>query len=151
MLLIKFKEKYNLNASTVILFNHDSIYRNKKFLLPRIVQYLKKKNLKKINEINKENIYGDFSHAEDICNGILRLVELKKMPDKLILSSSKLTSINKLIKYGIYFFKFKIKLQEPNQASKKLLIGNNNLAKKILHWKTKKNSFLNFKEILKNT
>ena len=151
MLLIKFKKKYNLNASTVILFNHDSIYRNKKFLLPRIVQYLKTKNLKKINEINKENIYGDFSHAEDICSGILRLVELRKMPDKLILSSSKLTSINKLIKYGTSFFKIKVKLQKPNRIPKKLLIGNNNLAKKILRWKNKKNAFLAFKEILKNS
>ena len=73
------------------------------------------------------------------------------MPDKLILSSSKLTSINKLIKYGISFFKIEIKLQKPNRISKKLLIGSNNFAKKILHWKPKKSAFLAFKEIVKSS
>ena len=138
----------DLNACTVILFNHDSTYRNKKFLLPRIVRYLKKKNFNKINEIFKENIYGDFSHAEDICNGITKLIELKKMPDKIILSSFKLSSINKLIKYGLNFYKYKINLNDP-KINKKLLIGDNTLAKKTLSWTLKKDYFLAFKELLK--
>ena len=147
-LLIKYKRENKLNACTVILFNHDSIYRNKKFLLPRIVKYLKKKNYNKIKEIFKENIYGDFSHAEDICNGMTKLIELKKMPDKIILSSFKLSSINKLIKYGLNFYKYKINLNDP-KINKKLLIGNNTLAKKTLSWTLKKDYFLAFKELLK--
>ena len=150
-LMVKLKKKYKINASTAILFNHDSIYRNKKFLFPRIVNYLKTKNLNKINQIYKENIYGDFSHADDICNGIIKLMETKRMPDKIILSSFKLTSVNHLIDYGMNFFKISIKMRKKNNISKILLIGNNNLAYKKLNWKPKKNIFLAFKELLKNT
>ena len=147
-LIIKYKKKYKLNACTAILFNHDSIYRNKKFLLPRIIKYLKIKNYNKINEIYKENIYGDFSHAEDICQGIIQLSRLKKMPDKIILSSYKLSSINKLIRYGLNFYKHKKKLKKNIKPKNNLLIGNNTFAKKILQWRPKKNIFLAFKELL---
>ena len=38
--LLKMKRKFKLLASTAILFNHDSKYRNSKFLFPRFVNYL---------------------------------------------------------------------------------------------------------------
>ncbi len=97
----KYKKKYKLNTSTLILFNHDSIYRNKNFLLPRIAKYLKTNNFLKLKEIFNENIIGDFSHAEDVCSAIFKIHQLKKLPDKIILSSYKYTSINELILYGI--------------------------------------------------
>ncbi len=147
-LIIKYRKKYRLNACTAILFNHDSIYRNKKFLLPRITRYLKNKNYNKINEIYKENIYGDFSHAEDICQGVIRLTKVKKMPERIILSSYKLSSVNELIKYGLKFHKHKIKLKKNIRSKKILLIGNNTFAKKVLQWRPKKNIFLAFKELL---
>ena len=150
-LIIKFKKYYKLNASTVILFNHDSIYRNKKFLFPRIVKYIKLKKFKKISKIYKENIYGDFSHAEDICCGILKLMALKKMPNKIIFSSFKLTSVNKLIDIALDYFKIKVDFKKQDKISKKLLLGSNNFAKKKLNWKPKKNIYLAFKEILKST
>ena len=43
-LMLKFKNKEKINYTNAILFNHDSIYRNEKFLLPRIVKALIKKN-----------------------------------------------------------------------------------------------------------
>ena len=148
-LIMKYKKKFGLNACTAILFNHDSIHRNKKFLLPRIIRYLKNKNYNKIYKIYKENIYGDFSHAEDICKGILKLIEIKKMPDKIILSSNKLSSINELIRYGQDFYKYKQTYKNNFKFKKKLLIGNNTFAKKNLLWRPRKNIFLAFKELLK--
>ena len=145
----KYKKKYKLNTSTLILFNHDSIYRNKNFLLPRIAKYLKTNNFLKLKEIFNENIIGDFSHAEDVCSAIFKIHQLKKLPDKIILSSYKYTSINELILYGIKkikinnFFKSKVKLK------KKLLLGNNSFAVRKLNWKLKKSSLQAFKEILK--
>ena len=131
------------------MFNHDSIYRNKNFLLPRIAKYLKTNNFLKLKEIFNENIIGDFSHAEDVCSAIFKIHQLKKLPDKIILSSYKYTSINELILYGIKklkinnFFKSKVKLK------KKLLLGNNSFAVRKLNWKLKKSSLQAFKEILK--
>ena len=55
-----------------------SIYRNKNFLLPRIARYLKENNFTKLNEIYNENIKGDFSHAEDICAAIYKILRLRK-------------------------------------------------------------------------
>lgn len=38
-----FKKIFKLKYTTVILFNHDSKYRNKNFLLPRLIKAIKKK------------------------------------------------------------------------------------------------------------
>ncbi len=150
-LIQKYRKKYKLNTSTLVLFNHDSIYRNENFLLPRIVKYLKRNELKKLNEIYNENIIGDFSHAEDICAAIYKLFNLKKLPNKIILSSYKFTHINDLILYGVKKLKIKKIFEQKIKKSKKLLLGNNNLARKKLDWKINKNSLQAFKEILKNS
>ena len=34
----------NLDATTVILFNHDSVYRSKNFLIPKLIKAFKIKN-----------------------------------------------------------------------------------------------------------
>lgn len=150
-LIINYKKKFKLNATTAILFNHDSIFRDKKFLFPRIISYLKKNNSKKLNEIYKSNIRGDFSHADDICNGLLQIINLKKLPDKIILSSFKYTYINDLLNFGISKFKIDNNFSGSNKKKTNLILGNNSFAKKILKWKIKKNSLFAFKEILKNS
>jgi len=141
--LMKIKKKNNLNATSVILFNHDSKYRSNKFLLPRIITAIKNKNIKFIRYIFNQNIVGDFSHAQDICNAIYLLIKLKKNPDIVFLSSNKKTKINDLIKYIIKKKKIKINLSNFQQKKqrKKLLIGNNSLAKKMLHWVPNKTAF----------
>ena len=95
----KIKKKYKLNASMAILFNHDSSLRNKKFLFPRIIKMIKNNNSKSLKEIYNNNISGDFSHADDICDGIYKLCFLKSNPDKLIFSSYKRTFVNDIINY----------------------------------------------------
>ena len=146
-LLIK-KKKFKLNATVLILFNHDSKYRNPRFLLPRLLKAIKKDNVNFIREIYNKNINGDFSHAEDICNGIYLLIKKDKNPDKLILSSGKRTYINKIIK--IFYKRIKyIKLNKKIRFQK-ALIGNNQLAKKIIGWKLKKNIVKAAKDIYKN-
>jgi len=144
--IISKKKKYNLNVSTAIFFNHDSKYRNQKFLLPRLAQYLSKNKISLIKKIYQENISGDFSHADDICNGLYLLLKSNKNPDKIIFSSNKISFINKLIRHGLKKFKIKIKLKIKKNKSPKL-IGNNSLAKKLLNWKIKKNVYLVFDEI----
>jgi nucleoside-diphosphate-sugar epimerase len=137
-----------LNATVLILFNHDSRYRNPRFLLPRLIKAIKNNNVNFIKKIYNEEIIGDFSHAEDICNGIYLLIKKDKNPDKLILSSGKKTYINKIIRL---FYK-KIKNIKPNNKikSQNNIIGNNQLARKTIGWKLKKNIIIAAKEIYKN-
>jgi GDPmannose 4,6-dehydratase len=135
------KKKYNLKFTNIILFNHDSIYRNKKFLIPRLVLAVLNNNKKFINKIYNKNIMADFSHAEDINNGIVLLLKTKLSPDNIILSSNKLTKINDIILYLLKKNNNKMKLIKKNFKKKVSILGDNKLAKNILKWKIKKNIY----------
>ncbi len=145
--MIKKKKLYNSKMIMAVLFNHDSIYRNKKFLIPRIIKNLKNKNFIQIQQVYKENISGDFSHADDICKGLLKLITTKKNPDKLIFSSNKRIFVNDIIDYLFKINKikkkFSIKLNKNNQSS----IGDNSYTKRLLRWKLNKNIFIAAKEM----
>jgi GDP-D-mannose dehydratase len=140
------KRKFKLNATILILFNHDSKYRNSRFLLPRLMKAIKNNNINFLKKIYYENISGDFSHAHDICMGIYLLIKKNKNPDKLILSSGKRTYINDIIEIFYKKIKHHIILNKKIKNQKNL-IGNNNLAKKIIGWKPKKNINIAAKEI----
>ena len=85
--------------TNVILFNHDSVFRNKKFLLPRIIKSIINKDVFFLKKIISENIHGDFSHAEDICNGLVKILFNKKNENNIILGSGYLTSMTQIIDY----------------------------------------------------
>jgi nucleoside-diphosphate-sugar epimerase len=115
--------------------------------LPRLIKAIKKKQISFIKKIYSENISGDFSHAEDICNGIYLLIKKKINPDKLILSSGKRFYINNIIRLFLKkkdYMKFSVKIKKN-----KNLIGSNKLAKKILGWKPRKNIIYAANEIYK--
>jgi GDPmannose 4,6-dehydratase len=143
--LLSKKIKHKLNATVLILFNHDSKFRNPRFLLPRLIKAVKKNNINFLKKIYYQNICGDFSHAEDICNGIYLLIKKDKNPDKLILSSGKKTYINNIIK--IFYKKIKYIKFNKDIKNKNNLIGNNKLAKKTIGWKIKKNIIIAANEI----
>ena len=130
-----------------ILFNHDSIYRNKKFLIPRLIKIIKNKQFKKLNLIYKENISGDFSHADDICLGLLKLVNTKRNIDKVIFSSNKRTYINDIIKFVLKKRKIKKILNCNSTKYHHGPIGDSAYAKKILNWSPKKNIFIAVDEL----
>jgi len=145
--MVKLKKKHKSNIVMAILFNHDSIYRNTKFLIPRLIKMVKKKQYKKLEEIFQTNIIGDFSHAEDICNGLFRLISFKKNIDKLIFSSNKKTSVNDIIKFILKKNKIKKKFYLKISPAREGLIGDNIYTKKLLNWKIKKNIFIAANEL----
>lgn len=149
-MMLKYKTKKKINYTNAILFNHDSKFRNKKFLLPRIIISIIKKDIIFLKNIMKLNIFSDFSHAEDICNGLYKLMFSNLNKDKLIFSSGKNTSINKIIEYVIKKNKLKIDIIFNKKKIKKGLIGNNYLAKKELKWNHKKNIYISAAEIYKH-
>ena len=149
-MMLKYKKKKKINYTNAILFNHDSKFRNKKFLLPRIIISIIKKDIVFLKNIMKLNIFSDFSHAEDICNGLYKLMFSDINKDKLIFSSGKNTSINKIIEYVIKKNKLKIDIIFNEKKIKKGLIGNNYLAKKELKWNHKKNIYISATEIYKH-
>jgi len=149
-IIMGMKKEKKIDASTAILFNHDSAFRNEKFLIPRLVKSFVNKDFKFIKDIHKLNINGDFSHAEDICNGIYKLSITKKKIDMLILSSGKKFYINKIISYLEKYFKYNIKKKNPDKNLNNKIIGSNKLAKKLINYKSVKSPINACKEILKN-
>lgn len=146
----KIKKKYAIKTSMAILFNHDSIYRSKKFLMPRIVNLIKKKDFVSLKKIFDENISGDFSHADDICNGIYKLSKSKYNPDKIILSSNKRIFINDIINFLLNLTNNKLKFNITKKKNHINPIGNNNFARKYLKWNINKNSFIAAKELFQS-
>lgn len=135
---IKKKFEDRLSATTVLLFNHDSIHRKASFLIPKLVNAFKKNDVKFIKKICALNISGDFSHADDICMGIYKVSLLNKNIEKIILSSGKRFYINDLIKFlGKKFF-LNIDKNEKNNKKNYKTIGSNSLARKIINYKPKK-------------
>ena len=92
--------------------------------------------MKFVKEIYYQNINGDFSHAEDICNGIYLLIKKNKNPDKIILSSGQRTYINNIIDYFVP--KLRLKVKKIKKDDNCLNIGDNSKAIKTLGWKIKK-------------
>ena len=141
------KKKNRIKATIVILFNHDSKFRNERFLFPRLIKSIKYKNYSFLKKIYRENISGDFSHADDICEAIFLLIKSKKNPDKIILSSGKRTYINDIIDF--FMPNIKYEYNKLDLKKNELIIGNNSKAINLLKWKIKKNSLDAAKELFK--
>lgn len=142
------KKNSKFRFSNLILFNHDSKFRNVKFLLPRIAKYVKERDIYSLSEIYNQNISGDFSHAEDICYAIYLLSVKNVVIDNLILSSGKKTKINDVIKFLVKLSGLNHRFPTPKN-SKQMVCGDITFAKRILKWKIKKNVFIASKEIYK--
>jgi len=147
--MLKNKTKYKANMVTAILFNHDSMFRKKKFLIPRLVKLIKLKKFNKINKIFQENISGDFSHADDICNGLYKLMISKSNPNKLIFSSNKRMFINDIIKFLLKKNNINKKFEIKKLPYSSTPIGDNLFTKKLLNWKSKKNIIMAANELNK--
>ena len=148
-LMQKYKQKNKIKYTNAILFNHDSKFRNKKFILPKIIKAILKKDEVFLNNIVKKNIFADFSHAEDICSALYKLMFSKTNLDKIILSSNIKTSLNRIIFNVINKNHLKLQINLKKYKINKSLIGNNTLAKKILRWHPKKSIYLAANEIYK--
>ncbi len=140
----------NFSFVNVILFNHDSSLRNKKFILPRIIKAIKNKNKTFLNYIIKENIIMDFSHAEDICNALIKIIFFKGKINNIILSSGKSTFLNEIIRFLIKKNNVNLKLDFHPIKKNYCIIGNNKFAKRKLNWKIKKNIFIAAQELFKS-
>ena len=149
-MMLNYKRKEKVYYTNAILFNHDSIFRNKKFLLPRIIIAIIEKNYTFLNDIIKENIFEDFSHAKDICQGLSKIMFGTKNFDKLILSSGKSTSINDIIRHVVKKNKLHLDINLKKPKNKKTLIGDNKIARQQLNWSHKKNVYIAADEIYKH-
>lgn len=143
-------DKKKFRFCNLILFNHDSVYRRKSFLIPRLIKFAKKEKINNLKKIFKENIIIDFSHAYDICFAIYLIIKKNITINNLILSSGEKTKVNDIINYILIKYYNKKKINIPVKKKVTYMIGKNSLAKRILGWKHKKNIFIAIDDIMKN-
>ena len=144
-----YRENYRLNVSNGILFNHESILRNKSFVTKKIINYYNtyEKDKKKNLYLGNINVVRDWGWANDYVEAIYKINPSKKNDD-FIVGTGKSYSLLDFIK--IIFKKKKIPLSKIKVSKKykrpfeiKKIIANNKKIKRKLNWKPK----LNFEDM----
>ena len=150
--LVKFyRENYNINCVTGILFNHESPLRNENYVTHKIITGAVKSSLDKNHKIQlgNINISRDWGWAEEYIEAIQLIVREKKQNDHII-CTGKLTSLIDFINMAYSMMNLNWEdhvliddsLKRKNDIS--ISFGNPNELEKSLNWKAK----INIEEII---
>ena len=160
--LIKFyREAYNMNCASGILFNHESVLRNENFVTKKIIKQLCEIKNNKRSVMYLGNIYSkrDWGYAPEYVEAMWKMLQLKKMKD-FVIGTGKSYTIKQFVNLVCKFLKISPKwrgkgineicINKKNnktiiKINKKLyrptdvnpIVGVSNKAKKYLKWKPK--------------
>ena len=104
----KFREKFNLKAYNAIIFNTESIFRNKSFFIPKIC--IAAINAHKYNtktSFGNLNIKREWNWCDDQCELLIKF--LKKKPQDFIISNGKCFSAKQMLKFAFEYFELNYK------------------------------------------
>ncbi len=104
----KFRKKFNLNFYNAIIFNTESIYRPKNYLVPKICLAAikaKKNGLK--TKFGNIKIAREWNWCEEQCKCLIKFI--KKKPQDFILSNGKSFFANQMLKFAFDYFKLDYK------------------------------------------
>lgn len=146
-----FRENYNLYSCSGILFNHESVLRDDRFVSKKIINFTKKykKNNKIKLRMGNLDIYRDWGWAPEYVEAMWLMLQQKK-PIDLIIGTGKKHSLREFV--NVVFKKMKINKKNLVERSSKLIRkidinsyrANTNLCKKTIKWEAK----ISFKEII---
>ena len=107
-LVKKYREKKKLKTYNLILFNTESFFRNKNFIIPKICKAaINAFKYGKKTTVNNVLVSREWNWCEEQCYYILKLI--KKPPQDLIISNGKNYSLKKMIKFAFDYFKLDYK------------------------------------------
>ena len=99
-------KKFNTNAYTAILYNHESFYRKDKFFTKKLISfcsnYKSNQKEKKLELFNK-NAYVDMGYAPEYVNAMFDLVN-KGKPGSYVFATQKLMNIWNFVKEVLKFY-----------------------------------------------
>ena len=104
----KYRERFNLNTYNAVVFNTESIYRPKNYLIPKIciaAINAKRKNLK--TKFGNIRIGREWNWCTEQCKYLLKFIQ--KKPQDFILSNGKFFSANQMLKFAFDYFKLNYK------------------------------------------
>ncbi len=124
---IKYVRKYyKLKIAVGIFFNHESIYRSKNNISMKLINFLKKKNIKKNKlELGNINVYRDWGYAEEYVEAIHK-ININNKSEDFIVATGKTLFLKDVIKFA-----FKLKNLNYKNFIKinKKKFGNNEIKK----------------------
>lgn len=137
LLIVKFfRENFKILCFSGILFNHESKLRSTDFVIPKIINYLKKKDFSKKLQLGNIDVIKDYGWAPEYIEIIFKLMTRKTFEDFLIATgkSYKLQKIIDLMfkEYGLNWKDYVIlsnKFKRLNEY--KVVYANNNKIKKL--------------------
>ena len=104
----KFRKKYKMKNYNAILFNTESIYRKKNFLIPKIcLAAINAFKYNKKTSLNNILVSREWNWCEDQCKLLIKFLE--KKPQDFILSNGKSYSIKKMLTFAFKYFNLNYK------------------------------------------
>ena len=102
-LINNFRNKYKLNSYNLILFNTESYFRDRKYLISKIcLAAINAKRFKKLTSFGKLDVIREWNWCDEQCTLILKC--LNKGPGNFILSNGKYYSGYQMLKYAFDYF-----------------------------------------------
>ena len=99
----EFREKYNLKSYNAIIFNTESIYREKYFLIPKMcLAAIDAYKYRKKTYFGNLNISREWNWCEEQIKYMLHF--LQKKPQDFLLSNQKIFSAKKMLEFAFKFF-----------------------------------------------
>ena len=97
----KYSEEYEWKIVSGIMFNHESEFRKKDFLIPKIISTAKQIKLNKLNQIvlGSLDLVRDWTYAEDVAIAITKLFEnSENIESSYVIGTGKGKSIKDILK-----------------------------------------------------
>ena len=99
-----YREMFQLEVSSAILFNHESLLRRNEYVIKKIIETVKLIKLKKVNKIEMGdiNIQRDWGYAPEYMKIMHAIMQSKNNSD-FIIATGKSTSLKKILKIVFNF------------------------------------------------
>jgi len=139
-LVRNYRESYDLHASSGILFNHESVLRQEKFFVMKIIKAALDIHYGKqdILEVGNIDIKRDFGYAPSYVKAMTKMITMDK-PDDYIICSGKSISLRSIIEHLFTFLNIDLDRVHINESYFRPseiddIYGNNAKAKRKLGW-----------------
>jgi len=149
-LVRNYRESYKLHVSSGILFNHESVLRQEKFFVMKIIKAALdiKHGKQDILEVGNIDIKRDFGSASHYVKAMVKMVEMEE-PDDYIICSGKSTSLRSIIEHLFSILNLdlsRVRINESYFRPSEIqdIYGDNAKAKSKLGWDYQ----MDFKDVL---
>ena len=145
--LNSYRESFDLNVASGVLFNHESILRPKTFFVKKVVSEAVEihRGLRSHLEVGNVFVSRDFGYAPEYVEAMWLIFQAEK-PKDYIISSGRSVLLHDIVKYVFSCLDIRLDLLKVNQdlvrpTDIKDIYGDNSSAREELGWESRKDIF----------